>query len=323
MNPSSVNFTRYKKGQQKGHYESFFQRANHPSLPLAFWIRYTIFAPHNHPEKAIGELWAIYFDGTTGNHVSVKKEVPFNQCSFDNASFSAKVDDSILEPGKLTGNAGSGNNKISWDLKFTGDSKPLFVLPENLYEGGFPKAKVLVGLPLASYTGSLMVNEKKIEINNWIGSQNHNWGIKHTDNYAWGQVAGFDNSPDSFFEISTARLKFGPVWTPFMTLMVLRHKGREFRLNGILLALKANGKFDNLNWNFSSELNDVRIEGTINAEKDIFAELKYYNPPGGTKKCLNSKIASCKIKVNYKNEKGEMTEALLETGNRAAFEILS
>ena len=32
----------------------------------------------------------------------------------------------------------------------------------------------------------------------WIGSQNHNWGRKHTDSYAWGQVAGFDDAPQTF-----------------------------------------------------------------------------------------------------------------------------
>jgi hypothetical protein len=43
-----VNWTRYQPGQATGHYESFFQRANHPTRPMAFWIRYTIFSPQNH-----------------------------------------------------------------------------------------------------------------------------------------------------------------------------------------------------------------------------------------------------------------------------------
>jgi hypothetical protein len=30
-----VNFTRYHPGQKVGHYESFFQRANHPTQPIA------------------------------------------------------------------------------------------------------------------------------------------------------------------------------------------------------------------------------------------------------------------------------------------------
>jgi hypothetical protein len=43
-----ANWTRYQPGQSAGHYESFFQRANHPIRPMAFWIRYTIFSPQNH-----------------------------------------------------------------------------------------------------------------------------------------------------------------------------------------------------------------------------------------------------------------------------------
>jgi len=55
-----ANWTRYQPGQGAGHYESFFQRANHPTRPMAFSIRYTIFSPQNHPENAVGELLAIY-----------------------------------------------------------------------------------------------------------------------------------------------------------------------------------------------------------------------------------------------------------------------
>ena len=124
MIESAVNFSRYIKGQNKGHYESFFQRANHPSLPQAFWIRYTIFSPDNNPGKAIGELWAVYFDGNTGNHISVKKEVALGQCVFENNKFFVRISDSIMENEKLLGSAETGNNKISWDLKYSGNSKP-------------------------------------------------------------------------------------------------------------------------------------------------------------------------------------------------------
>lgn len=48
-----VNFTRYRH-QQIGHYESFFQRANHPTRPLAFWIRYTIFSPKKASPGCLG-----------------------------------------------------------------------------------------------------------------------------------------------------------------------------------------------------------------------------------------------------------------------------
>jgi len=40
-------------------YDRETDRVNHPERPLAFWIRYTLFAPVGHPSLAVGELWAI------------------------------------------------------------------------------------------------------------------------------------------------------------------------------------------------------------------------------------------------------------------------
>ena len=60
------NRSRYDPASTAGHYESWFQRANHPERPLAFWIRYTIFSPKGRPADAFGEIWAIFFDGERG-----------------------------------------------------------------------------------------------------------------------------------------------------------------------------------------------------------------------------------------------------------------
>jgi hypothetical protein len=51
--------------------------------------------------------------------------------------------------------------------------------------------------------------------------------------------------------------------------------------------------------------------------------LNYYNPPGGNKHCLNSKIASCDLRITYKQGANKGSSDLLTTRNRAAFEILT
>jgi len=318
-----ANWTRYRPGQQTGHYESFFQRANHPSRPLAFWIRYTIFSPNNRPEAALGELWAVYFDGETGQHVAVKNEVPFGQCAFSTSSFSVRLAEARLEAGWLQGAAASGGHTIAWDLRFTGNADPLFLLPLRFYQGGFPKAKSLVGLPLAVYNGVLSVDGQEMAIADWVGSQNHNWGSQHTDLYAWGQVAGFDNYPDSFLEVATARLKLGPFWTPPMTPLVLRHQGEELALNSLQQTIRARGAFRYFTWDFRSETSAVCVAGTITAPREAFVGLNYYNPPGGNKHCLNTKIASCELQLRRKGAGQPGSTEVLFTKQRAAFEILT
>ena len=320
----TVNLSQYRKGQKAGFYESYFLRANHPEKPHAFWIRYTVFNPHKRPGNAIGEIWATYFNGETGNHVCVKDDVPMSSCSFSNEKFNVDIDQrAFLDSKKLHGGASVGENEIAWELSYAGDSKPLFFFPLSYYMLTFPKAKSLVSLPLAYFNGVIIVNGEKVRIENWVGSQNHNWGSKHTDHYAWGQVAGFDNHPVSFLEIGTARLKFGPIWTPFFTIAVLRHQGREYRLNTIRQGLKAKGVFDYFTWTFATEDDTARIDGAFSASARDFAGLTYYNPPGGEKHCLNSKIAGCEVKLTHKNHGSEDFIETLKTTSRAAFEILT
>ncbi len=320
---SRANHTRYRPGQETGHYESFFLRANHANRPLAFWIRYTIFSPAGRPEAALGELWAVYFDGERSQHVAAKNEVPFGRCTFKTSELFVEVDDARLEPGTLTGSATSGGHPVSWDLTFSGDAQPLFMLPVDLYLTEGPQAKALVAMPMALFNGSLQVDGKEIEVADWVGSQNHNWGARHTDHYAWGQVAGFDTHPDSFLEVATARLKVGESWTPFMTPMVLRHQGEEIALNSMSQAAAAKGSFSYFDWDFSSETEAIRLDGRISAPREAFVGLRYYNPPGGEKHCLNTKIASCELQITHKGAGGGKTAETLRAGNRAAFEILT
>lgn len=314
-----VNHARFQ-GQTQGFYESYFLRANHPTRPLAFWIRYTLFSPKDTPEKNIGEIWATYFNGESNQHVVVKQEYPLADCFFDTSAFDVQIGDTRLSPRFFLGTAVSKDLSISWEMSFNSDSQPLLLLPLNMYTGKFPTAKSLVSLPLARFNGTLLVNDKSIDVSNWIGSQNHNWGIRHTDLYAWGQVAGFDSHPDSFLELATARLRMGSHWTPPITLLVLNHNHQEYSLTGIVRGIKAKGVFRYFKWDFKTRNSRVEIEGQISAPSHAFIGLNYYNPPGGNKYCLNSKIAGCTLK--FKDKHTDTTE-YLETKHRAAFEILT
>ncbi|GHJ43217.1 hypothetical protein Cs7R123_05590 [Catellatospora sp. TT07R-123] len=320
MNDEQLSWTQYVPGQKEGHYESFYQRGNHPTRPLAFWIRYTIFSPKGRPEDAIGELWSIFFDGETGEHVAAKEEHPLRDCSFAPEGMDVRVGGATLVPGHLTGGATSSGNTITWDLSYAGKEPMLFLIPRSLYSGGFPKAKSLVGSPLAGYDGTLTVNGRTVDIDGWVGSQNHNWGSQHTDYYAFGQVAGFDGAPGSFLEVITAQTKVGPIKTPFMTLLVLRHDGREYAITSPTQAAKAKGSFGYFHWDFATGDDEVAIKGHVEAPAGAFVGLNYYNPPGGIKHCLNTKIGSCELTVT---DKASGRVETLRTENRALFEILT
>jgi hypothetical protein len=312
-----LNRAVYEPGQRAGHYESFYQRANHPDRPLAFWIRYTVFAPAGEPSAAVGQLWAVAFDGESGRHAVAKKVVPIADCEFRRDAFGVRIGGAQLGPGSLSGAAGA----IEWDLRFAGDEPPVLLLPQKMYTGRFPKAKSLVALPLARYSGSYRVGGEPVDVDGWLGSQNHNWGSQHTHRYAFGQVAGFTDAPDTFLEVATAKARIaGPLVTPWVTTLVLRHRGTEYSLVSLRRARRATARYGYFHWDFATGDDSVRISGRISADRGAFVGLRYGNPPGGYKHCLNTKIGTAEITVR---DRGSGRTEVLHAPNRALFEILT
>ncbi len=309
------NGARWKPGDKDGHYESWFLRAN-DAADRAFWIRYTIFAPQGRPEAAIGELWAIWFDRGKPI-VAGKTELPIAQCSFASDRLAVKIGDAALDATTLRGSTSAHGHTIEWDLQYNDGGPPLLFYPERLYSMRLPRAKALVARPLAKFKGTITVDGKPIAIGDWVGSQNHNWGSRHTDRYAWGQVAGFDEAPDAFLECSTARLKLGPVMTPPLSPVVLRLGDTTLAWNGLTRIARALGAYAPYQWHLETTSKEGTIDIRIEGEPEDFVALRYANPPGGAKVCLNSKIARCEITLKRPGR-----AALTLHSKRAAFEIL-
>jgi hypothetical protein len=58
----------------------------------------------------------------------------------------------------------------------------------------------------------------------------------------------------------------------------------------------------------------------MTAPHGAFVGLRYDNPPGGVKTCLNTKLAACEVTVDDRRARRRQT---LATAHRAAFEILT
>lgn len=313
--PARWNGSRFDPGSDGGHYESWFVRANDAAGERALWIRYTIFAPRDRPQEAVGELWAIAF--TRGAITPVKLELPIARCRFARDRLDVAIGDARLDAGELRGEASARGHRIAWDLRYGGGGAPILLLPERLYATRLPRAKALVNRPLATFDGALEVDGETWPIAGWVGSQNHNWGSRHTDRYAWGQVAGFDGEPDAFLECSTARLKLGPVWTPPISPVVLKLRGETFAYNRLTRAARALGAYAPYQWHLESRGPQGTLDIRIEAEPADFVALRYPNPPGGAKICLNSKLARCELTVQRPNR-----APVILHSRRAAFEIL-
>lgn len=311
------------KTSGKGHYESYFIRANHPSEAKAFWVRYTIFAPKE-GSQPMTEMWAIFFDAETEGVVAVQKDIPWQSSSISDDYLhlnfdGAKLDSVTPRSGRSIGDLHNKKNRLAWEVEYAQGGDPVLLLPEKLYSTPLPKAKSLIISPNALFNGKFIINGQSVAIENWQGSINHNWGSKHTDAYAWGQVAGFDNDENAFFECATARIKLGPVWTPALSLAVLQVGGKTYEFNKLIDSARNTGIYNEFTWSLGCQNGDLRLQVEVRGKESDFVALKYKNPPGGIKTCLNSKVARCEVLLYQGNQE----IARLHTTNRAAFEILT
>jgi hypothetical protein len=314
------NYSRWRPGSEKGFYESYFLRGNCLEAPRAFWIKYTIYAPKGRPQAAEGELWAIYFEGLEGAKVAVKEVYPLESCLFAADRFEVRVGRARLSEGVCSGACVSGGRRVEWNLKYPTGSPSLHFLPEWAYRSSFPKAKGLAPYPDVTWQGELQVDGKRINVTGWKGSQNHNWGEKHTDQYAWAQCNSFENSPETYMEMMSARVKLGPVWTPFINFFVLHHLGQDILFNAPPSWMRARVRFPGrFEWHLDADNGTDQAHCRVVGRKETFAGLRYRNPPGGDHTCLNSKVASSEIRLLRKGK--EIVH--LRSGFTTAFEILT
>ncbi len=235
------NAARLRVDGRDGHYESFFQRAQ--SSDAAARVLDPLHRASARAARPSGPSASCGRSSSTarrGAHVAVKERHPLSRVrAFERATLDVRVAATRLRRriARRAARAAPATT-IAWELTYARQrtaAVPAARARSTLAASRRPRASS--ARPLARYDGTPDASTaRRVDIDDWVGSQNHNWGSQHTDHYAWGQVAGFDGAPDSFLECSSARLRVGPLLTPFITPIVLRLSGREHRLNALATA---------------------------------------------------------------------------------------
>jgi hypothetical protein len=303
---------------QAPYYESRYIRANHPDRPQALWLRETLLLPT--AGDPVADVWVMVFDPDGAGNRALKEPYSLDAAFYEYDEWTARIGAATLDDRCAQGVVTGGARSARWDLRITpGTDEPVKLLTERAYKARIPTAKTTVRHPLAQFDGLLELDDSRVVLDDWTGSVNHNWGTRHTPAYAFGQVCGFDNAPDSTLEIVTARAAIGPVLTPAATLFVFRHAGEEFAVRSILHSLQTHARYRPFSWTFGGRIGDHMIEGEIAVEPEDVIGLTYTDTDGGQKYCYNSAIATCRMQVAGK----AFARAELVASRRAMFEILT
>ena len=191
-------------------YDSCYLRTVHPSEPAGLWIRHTY---HEDDSGTVrGAHWITLF---TPHGVETRK-----------SSFPGRP---TADCDRFKGEAGDA----CWDLAVRGVAGTFEHLPATwMYRTPLPKTKPVSVYPLAEMQGTCSIGGRNLQLNGWRGMVGHNWGSEHAHRWIWVHVAGFDDRPDAWLDLTLARLKIGGFITPWIPNGALELDGQRHRVGG-------------------------------------------------------------------------------------------
>ncbi len=303
---------------QAPYYESRYIRANHPDRPQALWLRETLLLPT--AGEPVADVWVMVFDPDGSGNRALKEPYPIDAASYEYDDWTARIGAATLDDRSAQGVVTGGARSARWDLRITpGTDEPVKLLTERGVQGAHPDGQDHGAAPAGAVRRSARARRRARRHRRLDRQRQPQLGAKHTPAYAFGQVCGFDNAPDSTLEIVTARAAIGPVLTPAATLFVFRHAGEEFAVRSVLHSLQTHARYRPFSWTFGGRIGDHMIEGEIAVEPEDVIGLTYTDTDGGQKYCYNSAIATCRMQLAGK----AFARAELVASRRAMFEILT
>jgi hypothetical protein len=296
----------------RGHYESFYLRAVHPTEPRGIWIRYTVTAPPGGPP--VGHLWFTSFDRTAAGPTAVRVDAG-EPTTGDGAWI--RLGDATFGESEVTGSARSPSHAVSWRLRSVSAEEPLMHLPRDwMYSARLPRTKLLSPRPTAVFRGEFEVDGETVAVDGWPGMVGHNWGEEHAETWIWLSGLAFDGGgPDTWLDVALGRVRLGPVTTPWIANGAVSLAGRRFPLGGPGRRVSVFAADDRCSLRIHGS--GVTVNASAAAPADAFVEWDYANPDGGVHRVLNCSVADLSVGVVQRG----LEEVLLLGDGRGAYEF--
>lgn len=272
-------------------YESHYLTAVAPGGGRALWVRCT-----SHKEKgetARGTLWCTSFDRDAAAPVARRTTDP-RPLAAPPAGAWAAIDGASIGPGHATGTL----EDCSWSLTWHADAPALPYLPsEALYDRPIPRSNGVALVPAATFTGTAEIAGAHVDLTGWRGMVGHNWGADHADRWIWLHATGLgDGDPDGWLDMVLARVRVGPLLTPWLPAGGLQHRGELTRIG----APQARGMTvdidgDRVVVDLPRVAGGLRLQTTSPAAATVHWD--YDSPGGGGRDVRNCSVASAQLSV--------------------------
>lgn len=276
----------------RGHYESWFLRAVHPTEPRGVWIRYTVSVPPGGP--ATGQLWCTLFDRDRGRTSALRVDAG-KPVAGDGVWI--RLGDSTFGADGAVGSATSPAGSARWSLSASAAQPTLRHLPrEWMYGARLPRTKPLSITPAAVFDGTLEVDGETVEVTGWPGMIGHNWGEQHAERWIWLHGLGFaGHGADTWLDLVIGRVRLGPVTTPWIANGALSLDGERFALGGLGGRAAVAETEDSCVLRIPGK--SATVTASVSAPPEAFAHWDYANPDGGMHDVVNCSVADLALRV--------------------------
>ncbi|MEA2374553.1 MAG: hypothetical protein QOD53_1016 [Thermoleophilaceae bacterium] len=296
----------------RGHYESFYLRACHPSEPVGVWIRYTVLKRPG--AKPRGSLWFTLFDASAAEGPAARKvTLEPGEVGVESGSY-IHIGDARFDPHAVAGSA----LDASWNLTYDSPEPSQRHLPsEWMYRAPIPKTKLLSPHPAARFSGEVKVGERSVQLDGWRGMVGHNWGAQHAERWIWAHGIDFEGADDAWLDIALGRIRLGPLTTPWIGNGALSLDGERHSLGGPAAARGTEVSDRPDGCDFLLPGKGIAVRGRVTAAPGQIVAWVYSDPDGGEHNTLNCSISRMELTV----ERSGGEPRRLVSAHGAAYEI--
>lgn len=299
----SHHYDAYQWGPERaGLYESNYLKANSEDGRYGLWLKHNILSWKDRRRGAVVELWCVLF--VRGEEVRVwKEELPVDAVRLGRDEVSMEGEGVLLSPGRTATRIRDGGREVSWDIALRPETEaeaPLVHFPyAGLYTWKLPKKKLLTPEPRQRWNGVLRFDGEELEIRDWVGFRNHNWGTEHAHTYAYGNCNLFRDAPGVVADGFSARLRVGLWKTPLLSALIVRDDVEDHAFNSVRTILTAQAHLAFPRWELKLQSRTHKVSWVQEAQAEDFVGLAYQHPDGKMSYCYNTKWAKTTVELEH------------------------
>jgi len=277
-----------------GRTEVWYATVTESRTGAGLWIHYEHVVPTPGHGDPYGHGWVALFP-PEGSPVCERfgsaPMTPVEPFHADRGTRWFQAGDAVAGPGRLAGLAGS----ISWDLRWTDPTPPLWTFPRLAWDRELLPAAQVVVAPSARFDGKVELAGKAQSFDGAVGGLAHIYG--HGNAKRWGWLHADLGGGDVLELVSAVSMRPGMNRLPPLAFLRFRVDGRDWP-GGLLPCLRVRTSLGLPRWTAEGRVGRRRIRVSVDQPADRCVAVEYADPDGERSVCTNTERADVEIEID-------------------------